>query len=523
MLFLAFALWLTAVSASLRPTPPSQDSFYNVPKNVAEYKNGNIISFRDTPVQVRSSLFPMDVKNSWQFLVRSEDSFGNPNAFVTTVLEPYNSDPSKVWSYQAWEDSNNIDCAPSYALLYKSSPNTIAMQTEIPFIQFGLSKGWFVAIPDYQGPKSAFTVGRQSGQAVLNGIRAVLNSGSITGVKKDAQVALYGYSGGSIAAGWASQLQPLYAPELKERIVGAALGGWVTNVTSVAFAADGTISAGLIPNAVNGIISEYSDYQHILDQELSRARSDHFYAASDGCLVNSLTSYIFHKFFSGRFPYFRAGADFFRIPEIAEIIRNNTAAYTNTDGVPEIPVFVFHGEADEIVPISEADRAYENFCEWGAPSIEYAVAENTGHVIELFLGTGAAFAWLEKRFDGSDTIPGCQRTVRTSNLEYPGADVPYRQILSNFVRGIHGAEVGEDTIDINDSTWLSKVISHGFSRILGAVGPIPLKRDITMDEAVAQRPVEELYKGFQDVRLLFEENGIDPEKVLMGEDPSAAL
>lgn len=523
MLFLAFALWLTAVLALLRPTPPSQDSFYNVPKNVAEYKNGNIISFRDTPVQVRSSLFPMDVKNSWQFLVRSEDSFGNPNAFVTTVLEPYNSDPSKVWSYQAWEDSNNIDCAPSYALLYKSSPNTIAMQTEIPFIQFGLLKGWFVAIPDYQGPKSAFTVGRQSGQAVLNGIRAVLNSGSITGVKKDAQVALYGYSGGSIAAGWASQLQPLYAPELKERIVGAALGGWVTNVTLVAFAADGTISAGLIPNAVNGIISEYSDYQHILDQELSRARSDHFYAALDGCLVNSLTLYIFHKFFLGRFPYFRAGADFFRIPEIAEIIRNNTAAYTNTDGVPEIPVFVFHGEADEIVPISEADRAYENFCEWGAPSIEYAVAENTGHVIELFLGTGAAFAWLEKRFDGLDTIPGCQRTVRTSDLEYPGADVPYRQILSNFVRGIHGAEVGEDTIDINDSTWLSKVILHGFSRILGAVGPIPLKRDITMDEAVAQRPVEELYKGFQDVRLLFEENGIDPEKVLMGEDPSAAL
>ena len=33
-----------------------------------------------------------------------------------------------------------------------------------------------------------------------------------------------GYSGGTIATGWAAQLQPRYAPELKGQLIGAAVG-----------------------------------------------------------------------------------------------------------------------------------------------------------------------------------------------------------------------------------------------------------------------------------------------------------
>lgn len=520
-LFYTLLLWATAVQAlfARRPTSPSKDDFYNVPKNVSDYKNGDIIAVRQTPVQVRSLIFAMDVKNSWQLLVRSEDSFGVANAFVTTILEPYNADPKKVWSYQAWEDANNIDCSPSYSLLYRAHPDTITTQTEIPFIQYGLSKGWYVVVPDYQGPKSAFTAGHQSGKAVLNGIRAALNSEDITGIEKDALVALYGYSGGSYATGWASQLQPLFAPELKQSIIGAAIGGWVTNITSTALAADGTFAAGLIPNAVNGIMEEYLMFQDVYDRELRTLKKRRFYRAKENCLINSLTQFIFHKFFLGLLPYFKLRDGFFKIPEIAEIVRNNTVAFEELDGIPEIPLFVFHGLADEVVPVIQPQRAYDNFCEWGIGSLEWTVSETTGHVIESFIGVGAALKWLEKRFDGEAAVQGCQRESRTSNLDYPGADVAYRQVLNTYVRGIFGAEIGEDTVDIHDSTWLSKIVAWGFSRFLGLVGPLPLKREEveTLEDVVGSRSVDELYKGFLDVKELFEANGIDPIKVLEGE------
>ncbi|KAF3987769.1 hypothetical protein FT663_03686 [Candidozyma haemuli var. vulneris] len=521
MLFLSLFLWASTASAIFFKSPlfPSEDDFYRVPANISDYQSGDIIDIRHTPVMVSSLFFAMNVQNSYQLLVRSEDSFGNPNVVVTTILEPYNADPSKLWSYQAWEDSNNIDCAPSYALLFKSHPDTITTQTEIPFIEYGLSKGWYVVVPDYQGPKAAFTAGIQAGKAVLNGIRSALNSGDVTGISKDAKVTIYGFSGGSLASGWAAQLQPSYAPELKESILGAAVGGFVTNITSTAIATDGTIAAGINANAINGIMSEYSMYQELFDSEINDFRHRQFYSAKNNCLVNSLIQYVFQRFFKGLVPYFRHRHDFFHIPEIAEIIRNNTLAYVESDGLPEIPLFIFHGQGDEIVPIIQPERAYENYCEWGVESIEYAVSKGTGHTLETFFGAGAAFTWLQGLYNGESPIKGCQRTVRTTNLEYPGADIVYHQILSSYVRGIFGAEIGEDTIDINDSTWLSKVIAWGFSKFFGIFGRFTPKRDdtFTLEELAGNKTVDEIYTGFSDVKELLQAHNIDPIKVLAGE------
>ena len=41
---------------------------------------------------------------------------------------------------------------------------------------------------------------------------------------------MWGYSGGTVATGWAAALQPTYAKELKSNLIGAAMGGFVTNI-----------------------------------------------------------------------------------------------------------------------------------------------------------------------------------------------------------------------------------------------------------------------------------------------------
>ena len=125
-------------------------------------------------------------------LVRSEDSFGNPNVIVTTVIEPVNADPSKIASYQVSENAARADCAPSYALQFGSDVSTLATQAETYLLAPLLDKGYYVVSPDYEGPKLTFTVGKQSGQAVLNSIRASLKSGKITNIAEDAKVVMWG-------------------------------------------------------------------------------------------------------------------------------------------------------------------------------------------------------------------------------------------------------------------------------------------------------------------------------------------
>ena len=117
---------------------------------------------------------------------------------------------------------------------YGAPWSTVATQIDMALMVPMLKQGYYVVSPDYEGPKSTFTVGRQSGKATLDSIRAILKSNKFTGIKSDAKVAMWGYSGGSLASGWAAALQPKYAPELKKNLIGAALGGFVTNITATA-------------------------------------------------------------------------------------------------------------------------------------------------------------------------------------------------------------------------------------------------------------------------------------------------
>lgn len=442
---LLYLLWFCALASALylKPKLPEDDDFYSAPLNLEDYSEGDIIRHRSAPLMIRSIYYPINVKNAWQFLVRSTDSVGNATAVVTTVLEPYDADPTKLLSYQFAEDSPSANCAPSYSILFGAKMDTIVAQLEMVLLSTGLSRGWYVVAPDYEGTQGAFTAGRQSGHATLDSIRAALNTQNTTGIDPDAKVAMWGYSGGTIASGWAAQLQPKYAPELKDSLIGVAVGGLVTNITLTAEATDGGIFAGLIPNAMNGIIQEFPELRSVLLDTMTESKQSMFEEAADLCLATSVLKYAFHDFFGGSNPYVKQGWSFFNRDDVKLVVDLNTLALTEDDGVPDIPLFVFHGTEDEIVPFSGAQRAYENYCDWGIESFEFAVSNTTGHILEVLEGSGAAIKWLEDRFAGKEVVKGCQRTVRTTNLEYPGSDLAYYQLVKTLITSIPGGEIGD--------------------------------------------------------------------------------
>ena len=87
-------------------------------------KNGDILKLRNSLTDLLVSislLMSRMLGNSWSNLKIPLVT----NAFVTTLIEPYNADPSKVVSYQTWEDASNINCSPSYGAQFGSPLSTI--------------------------------------------------------------------------------------------------------------------------------------------------------------------------------------------------------------------------------------------------------------------------------------------------------------------------------------------------------------------------------------------------------------
>ncbi len=135
-----FFLLFAALAASI--TPPSQDPWYDQPSNISDYAAGEMIRSRSVPPQLESFLsLPVNVsvKAVYQYLFRTTDGLGDAVASAVTLIEPYNSNPSKLVGYQAFYDSANVDCSPSYTLRADnenlgSLTSGLNVSEDIPFV-----------------------------------------------------------------------------------------------------------------------------------------------------------------------------------------------------------------------------------------------------------------------------------------------------------------------------------------------------------------------------------------------------
>jgi hypothetical protein len=220
------------------PKPPSCDSWYRAPSGYESKAPGAVLKVRPAPGNLTAAAGGL-ASSSWNVLYRTTNSRGKPTFAVTTVFTPKTLPPTgpALLSYQHFMDSADVDSSPSFDMQEHGVYDDV---------QMGLAHGWAVSVPDYEGPDASFSAGTLSGQATLDGVRAVLNAAGSVGLAKGAaRYALYGYSGGGLATEWASELARKYAPELK--FAGIAMGGITPNITKVLFNINQAESAGLAP------------------------------------------------------------------------------------------------------------------------------------------------------------------------------------------------------------------------------------------------------------------------------------
>jgi len=417
------------------PLEITADSFYTSPSGYENAAPGTILRSRDVPIPLALwGIAPINVSAAYQLLYRTTDSTGDPQTTVTTVIVPYNADPTKLLSFQIAEDSASPNCAPSYTLQTGSGLLDAGSATiEIVYIVAALNEGWIVSVPDYEGPQAAFPSGLQGGYATLDSVRAALASGNITGISSSAAYQMWGYSGGSIASEWAAELAPTYAPELN--FTGMAVGGLVPNLHSALYAINGGIFSGFAAASVLGLASAYPALQPLLDEQLLPASADSFRRAQKMCLDEVILEYAFEDMFW----YFQNHGAALEWPVVQSVL--NETGVMGQHGVPQMPIFAYKAVGDEISPVNDTDALISKLCSQGA-NIQYVRDLVGEHATEEVFGAGDAFVWLRDRFNGVPAQQGCSTTNVSIDALNPAAEQFFGSAFSEIASAIREQPIG---------------------------------------------------------------------------------
>ena len=393
-------------SSTSTPLPPSKDPFYTAPFGYELVAPGTILRRRNAPGNL--TLLVGNCSAAYNILYRTSDSLEQPSWAVTTLLIPetkssYDS-KTALLSYQMAYDSADVDDSPSYTMYSSVEPD----------IPNALGQGWFVSVPDFEGPSASYAAGLASGRATLDSVRAILSSNYGLSCEST-RYAMWGYSGGALASEWATELQNNYAPEL--RFSGAALGGLTPNITSVLYSVNGSIYVGLVPSAVVGLASQHLNFEKLLLEGLKPSGT---YNKSGFLEAKYLSVDQAADYYNGQniFDYFMDGAAWFMQPEVKLV--TDSEGNMGYHGIPNMPIFAYKAIHDTLSVISDTDALVEKYCDQGV-SILYSRNTIGGHEAESLNGDPAAFRWLTSVFDGTLNQTDCMTenvTVSISALPY---------------------------------------------------------------------------------------------------------
>jgi hypothetical protein len=405
------SLGSAGASAATGVTPPSYDPFYRYTGTtpLARIAPGTPLRTRSVTLGVDTNQTPLPAE---QILYRTTDATGQAVASVTTVLLPATGMVApKMVAYLSFYDALASTCDPSYTL---RGGDPGAANKQIADLEQGIvhtlhTDGYIVTVPDFEDENLDYVAGTESGMSTLDGIKATLKTlqlGSAT------PVGLMGYSGGSIAADWASELAPSYAPQVN--LVGVAEGGIPVDLAHNVRYIDGSPSwSDVIPAALIGISRGF----HI---DLTPYLSDF------GRQVVATESHQCIGEFQGEYPNLTVKelmkpqfADLLHVPVFQRIL--DELIMGTVPGHPTGPLLMVAGNSDGtgdgvMVAKDQQQLAYE-YCQQGV-AVQFEELQGLDHTDAGVAFLGQAFPWLASRFDGTPPVSNCA-TIQAGNSLTP--------------------------------------------------------------------------------------------------------
>jgi hypothetical protein len=380
--------------------PQQSDSFYSYSgkKPLSQQKPGTVLKTRDVPLKFGPLPTPVTAK---QLLYRTTDQLGHATATVTTVIAPSPLQPAPdLVAYLSFYDDLGGKCAPSYTLAggdAGGAANSQAEQEEL-LIAFYLAQGWIVTVPDFEGPHLHWMAGRESGKATLDGLRA---TESALGLSSATKIGLSGYSGGALAADWASELAPRYAPRLN--LVGVAEGGIPVSEATLFRYANGTpVYSAALPGILVGLSRAY----HVeLGRYLSPYGKKVVQVEKRTCMTNVFGDYpglTYQKLLKPRY------RDMFKVPTLARMI--NRQHMGTVRGHPNVPLMMGAGDidgvGDGVMSMRDVIALGQEYCRQGVP-VEFHRYGGAGHEAAGIYFDPETAPFLQARFAGANFKGNC--------------------------------------------------------------------------------------------------------------------
>ncbi|KAK0713719.1 secretory lipase-domain-containing protein [Lasiosphaeria miniovina] len=401
---------------------PSQDPWYSAPDGWEAATPGSVLKVRHHAYNNTAGLAIPHARDTFQVLFRSTNSQKNATWAVTTVFLPANprctnstlasNCTQPILSYQLPYDTSCLDASPSFGLQFGEPYGEIAA---------ALARGWWVSVPDYEGPLASYGANIVAGYITLDSARAVVNvSGSTEYGMRHARVALWGYSNGASATETAAEFAAAYAPGLQ--LAGAAIGGLAPDVAAAGPQLSQTQVAGLLVQGLIGVTSQYPEQRAYLVSRLNPSgpyNGTEFFWASYMSGWQSLLYFCYVDIFA----YFIGGqADLQDVRIVNMFLKEGTLGRF---GLPNTKMFVYHALDDDMAPIKDTDALVERFCGDGA-NVLYHRNHWGGHNDELTNGRQRALDFLGDVLDGTNILSapatGCQ-TVDVTFMQDPNTPI----------------------------------------------------------------------------------------------------
>ncbi|WP_083914124.1 lipase family protein [Nocardia concava] len=384
-----------------RPLLPGLDPFYRSPIDPGSVAPGTILRSRRVRVGLFGSI-PQRV-HAWQLLYRSTDLEGRPEAVVTTVLLPWDAEPSEnrpLISFQCAIDAVAEKCFPSYALQHRARALGAIPQVEFPLIATALARGWAVSIPDHGGPNGHFGAAREPGLRALDGLRAALRFEPL-GLHPRTRIGLWGYSGGGLATAWAAELAASYAPELD--IAGAVAGSPVGDPANAFVRLNGSPFAGFAMVFTAGLRRAYPRLDDTVREIVSAEYLEFLDRAKDIATFPLLARYAGRN--ANQHIKGGLGALLTRpvMRAVLEDIRPGAQA-------PAMPLLVVQGVNDEVIAVADVDAHVQRYRDRGA-HVHYLRDRLSTHLPLQFIAIPAMVDWLADRLADRPLPPSENRTV----------------------------------------------------------------------------------------------------------------
>ncbi|MGW5383518.1 lipase family protein [Nocardia sp. NPDC003963] len=382
------ALWHAVQS------PPTGDPIFDAwPAAAARMSAGAVIEQRDITA-VAAPRIAAPVGRAVLVKFRSTAAAGAPSFGTATLVVP-----AAAWtgpgSRPVLVDNRPINslglrCTPGYAMAHGEVGSSSATDALTPTTASAVDRGYAVLIPDHEGPFMSYAEPNVAAHIVLDGIRAVRSMPEFG----TSRFALAGYSGGAIASYAAAVLLDDYAPELTGVVVGAAMGGLVTDNRVVANGFDGKFASGVLLAVVLAYAREHPE---IL------GRMNHLAQWVATSPVNSVCGEALGPLGVVGIPLEVAA----NIPHpLDSAIADEIFARTDlSDRTSAVPLYIYHAAHDLWIPFEGAQQLYRRQCARGVPTVFRS--EPGEHVIGLATGFPGAFGWLEARLRGEPAPDEC--------------------------------------------------------------------------------------------------------------------